>query len=497
MTVNEDMVVSPAIGRKIFKNVGFLLMGRFGGDAFTFVLFVVLARTYGQEGIGQYSFAMALAGFFITFSEFGLYDLSVKEMSRRVGPLGEYYGEIFSLRLILSVAVFGALLIVIPFLPFSSDTKIIIAIIGAYRVFTVLVDGFTAVFVAREEMHVAAFLDFSLRTVTAIGGIAIVMAGGSLAMAVASLPAVGFVQVLVAYGMVKKKHGRLSLAASSSLMAGKLREAIPYAISGLLTQLSSRVDIIFLTFLLGTAAAGIYNAAYRVVFVLMLLPEYASVAIFPLASRLYVNSKEELGLFYHQSLNISILLGLPAAAGLWLIAPNLIGLIFGEAFVESASLLRFLAGLLFLACLKTIMVIFLISSDQQRAVARSEWTGAWVNVLGNILLIPTFGIKGAAIATLISETIMLIIFAMRLKALFGWPSVASRLAMSGVATAAFCLPFLFFPSAPLGLVIPSSVLVYSGTLGLFKDIRRHEVRTFLNMCKAGSGGLLSTGQEIP
>ena len=49
---------------------------------FTFVLFVVLSRTFGQDGIGQYSFAMALTGFFGLFGDFGLYNLSVKEISR-------------------------------------------------------------------------------------------------------------------------------------------------------------------------------------------------------------------------------------------------------------------------------------------------------------------------------------------------------------------------------------------------------------------------------
>ena len=120
---------------------------------------------------------------------------------------------------------------------------------------------------------------------------------------------------------------------------------------------------------------------------------------------------------------------------------------------------------------------------------RTQWTGVWVNVLGNILLIPTIGIKGAAIATLMSETIMLIIFAMHLKPLFGWPRVGARLAMSAVATIMFCVPFAFFPSLSLGVVIPASALLYTGSLALFKEIRRSELRML--------GNLLATKSSKP
>ena len=68
--------------RGILDNAGTLTISRIASDLFTFAFFVVLSRIFGQEGIGQYSFAMALTGFFGLFGDFGLYNLSVKEISR-------------------------------------------------------------------------------------------------------------------------------------------------------------------------------------------------------------------------------------------------------------------------------------------------------------------------------------------------------------------------------------------------------------------------------
>jgi hypothetical protein len=55
--------------------------------------------------------------------------LSIKEMSRHTGELGEYYGGIFSLRLTLSIIVLSVLLLALPFLSFPHDTKLIIGLV--------------------------------------------------------------------------------------------------------------------------------------------------------------------------------------------------------------------------------------------------------------------------------------------------------------------------------------------------------------------------------
>lgn len=473
--------------RKIFQNFGFLTLGKTLGDAFFFLFFVVLSRFFGQEGIGQYSFAIALTGFFAVFSDLGLYSFSIKELSRRTNWLRDCYNKIISLRLILSAVAFGMLLLILPFLPFPRELKLIIAFIGAYQVISTLVSGFAAVFVAREDMLIAGLIEASLKAAAALAGIAVVMTGAGLVTTFATLPAVTAGQLLVVYVIVTKKYGRPRLVASTSSLTCLVREASPYALSLFLFQVYSRVDVLFLGFFIGMAAAGVYNVAYRVVFLLTFIPQFAAVAVFPLASRLYTKSREELEALYHKSLNLSILIGLPVASGVWLIAPDLIKLIFGATFVESASVLRILAGLLFLTFLSRIMGVFLMSCDRQVKRTRSQWTAVWVNVLGNMLLIPIFGIKGAAVATLFSETLLVILFAVRLRPVIGWPSISSRLVIGGVGVASFCIPFTIFPSLPLGVVIPASVLLYSVTLALFKDIRKNELRTLLGVLKGEPG----------
>ena len=428
---------TPSKAVQIFKNFSFLATGKVLGDIFTLTLFVVLSRVFGQEGIGQYSFAMAFTGFFAVFSECGLYSFTIKEISRCTDAFRDNYGRILLLRILLSVGVLSVLLLVLPFLPFSRETKLIIVFIGLYQVLYRLLNGFFAVLVAHEETHLVAMLEVSLRVVIALAGIGTVVGGGDLAMAVAALPITTFAQLIFAWRLVVRRHGRIELFPAWSFLIPTIRKVIPFAASGILYQFYARIDVVCLGFFLGAAAAGIYNVAYRVIFVLTFLSYFAGVALFPLASRLYVNSRQELDKLYHRSLNLTILVALPVAFGLWLTAPELINLLFGKNFHESVIVLRFLSGFFFLACLRSMMQPFLMSCDRQTEMAKSNWIAAVLNVLGNVLLIPSFGIKGAAAATLISETVMVVLLTLRLKAIFGWPRVGSRLVISGTATAVF------------------------------------------------------------
>jgi O-antigen/teichoic acid export membrane protein len=314
-------------------------------------------------------------------------------------------------------------------------------------------------------------------------------------MALTVLPAATCGHVLVAYAVVSIKYGRPKLGVSWSYVTQTLREAVPYALFVLLRQLSTRMDVVLLGFFLGAAASGVFNVAYRLIFLLLFLPYFAGLSLFPSASRLYTNSPTELKALYHKSLSLIVLFAVPTASGLWLVAPDLVILIFGETFTESALILRYLSWLILLAFVKSIMGIFLTSCDRQVDRTRGQWTAAWVNVLGNLILIPTIGIKGAAVATLISETLLVIIFATRLRAFFGWPRIASRLAMSGAAAMTFCALFTFVAPVAIGVVIPVSVLLYLGSLALFKDIRKNEIRTLIRLLQGESVSLVPTGQN--
>jgi O-antigen/teichoic acid export membrane protein len=458
-------------------------MGQVLGEAFTFVLFIFLSRYFGEAGVGAYSFAIGFTGFFVVFAEFGLAPLTIKEISRHINSFRDYYGRILLLRLALSVAVLAILALVVPFLPFTRDSKVIIVLIGGYQVFSTLATGLAAIFIAQEDAHLTAFVEFSLRAVTALAAILVILAGGGLIVTLAILPAVALGHLLVSYSIVTTRYGRPRLVASVSSLTHLARQGVPYALSLFLSHLYARIDVVLLGFLMGANAAGLYNVAYRLVFMLVLIPQLGSRAVFPQASKLYLDSRQDFKSLYNEFLNATVLIGLPMAAGLWLIGSELIILIFGESFTDSAPLLRLLAPMLFLNFVSQVMSIFLMSCDRQVERTKTMAAVAGASVVGNLALIPLFGIHGAAVAALASETLRVALFALELRGVVGWPKISSRLAIGMVGVASFCVPFTLLPSLSLGVVVPASGLLYLATLALFKETRENEIRSALRLLK--------------
>jgi O-antigen/teichoic acid export membrane protein len=465
---------------KIFRNFAYLTTGRLVGDLIVFLFFIVLARTFGQEGLGQYSFAMALTSILVVFSDFGIFNLSVKDISRQdEASIAEYYGRLLSLRLMLVLSVLFLLAVALPFLPFTTELKLTILLIGTYQVVLTLVDGFSAVFIARESMHISGLLDCSLRVTAAVGGIAIILLGGSLLWAIATLPIVTLLHVSIAYALTVRRFGVRPARIGPARMRQLLHDALPFAQRSLLALLASRIALVFIGFMLGEAAAGVFNAAYRIIFVLLFVTNFAGLSLFPVASHLHATAREELKALYCNSLAITLLVGLPMGAGIWLIANDLIVLLYGEEFAPSAGVLIWLAWLIPVGFLRSIMEAFLMATDRQKTVTRCYFYVACLGMVLHTAFPWVLGVEGSAIAALIAEILLVAILSIELMPLVDFRQIMSRVALSLTGILAFVLIINWIEPGSLAITIPAAAMIYAAILLASPGFRRGEFRSFV------------------
>jgi O-antigen/teichoic acid export membrane protein len=462
--------------RATLSNLSWLSFGRLCGDAATFVLLVVIARWYGEIGLGQYAFAMGFAIFYAILADLGLYVLFIRETGNVSVSIPEFFGRIFSVSLILSGLSIVLLLITFVLAPLPADTMIFILVIGLYQIIAKLTEGCATAFIVAQQTHISSLLEVASKAVAAGLAALLIVAGVSLPAALWVLPGVTLVQLAAAYGLLARRLGRPPLAWPGRELLPLARRLRTYVPSVLQVPVYARADVIILGFLVGTAGVGIYSAAFRIVYLLIMFANLASLSLFPVAARLYQTAPTDFAALYHGAFRVIVLLGLPAACGLWLIAPRLVVLIFGPEFVESASVLRLLCWLALLFPMRAILSVLLTSSDRQTARAKIEWLGAAIMWAACLLLIPLTGLYGAALAMLLAETVMVGAMLARLPAFLGWPDVGKRLLVSGLGIAAFYAPALAWPELPLALVIGLAVAIYLGVLSLSAEIRATEFR---------------------
>jgi O-antigen/teichoic acid export membrane protein len=460
--------------KKFFQNFGSLLTGKIIGDFFSFLFFITIAREFGERGIGQYSFAMALTAFIVIFADFGFFNLSIKEMGRHQDSAFEYFNKILFIRVVLSVSILITFFSILSFLSSTKETITVLAIIGIYQIFNSFVDGLSTIFIAREDMHLAGTIEASLRMITSLIGIIFIKIKFNLYITLCVLPVISFLYIIFTCYLITWKYEKPRLVLSFSHFYPILRDAVPYGLSAILRRLATRIDVVFLGIFLGANAVGIYNVGFRVVFLLFIIPRFVGTTLLPVLSRLFQGSIKDLHAAYHQSLNFTCLISLPVAAGLWLIAPEIIELFFGEDFIDSVIVLRCLAWLFLLAFFHSVAGTFLIACDQQMNYTKNQWIAACANVLGNIVLIPIYGVIGAAISTLLSEALLVLLIIIRLKEMFGWPLIWSRIGIGSLAAAAFVVFIVSYEINSLLIVIPVSILLYCSIVSMFKAIRENE-----------------------
>jgi len=460
----------------ILRSFGWLTVGRVIGDLATFVLFVLISRIFGKEGIGTYSFAIALTGVFAALSELGTTTFTIRELAHSSEGFAFLFGRVIVLRLLLLLVAASLLAVTLPLLPFPREVLVIVALIGGYQLLYQVLMGLGAVFIAHGRSTVAAGLEALFRIATGGAAIAAALLGAGLNLTVSTMPLIALLTVLVGYVLVEREFGRPTLVRSSSLVYQIAREVLPYGLSTLFAQVQQRLDVILLGLVLGAVAAGVYNVAFRSVFMLLFIPYLFGISLLPFIARLHAASSSKLPQLYRRSLNLAVLLGLPAAAGVTLVAPDVIRLVFGDEFLDSVPLLRLLAWLFLIAFLRFVTGAFLTACGRQTQRTRAQGRTLVLAVVLYSILIPLYGPTGAALGALTVETLLVVLFARQLVPVVGWPRITSRVIMSAAATATFVAVFAFFSAAPLLVVVVGSVVLYSAVLLVFPQIRREELR---------------------
>lgn len=459
----------------ILRNFGYLTVGRLLGDAFAFMFLVVLARVYGNEGVGHYGFALALTSVLVVLADFGLHNRSVKDISRDRAQFTAYYGRRVALRLMLCGAAFALLAMVVAadLRWFRGELRWVIALIGTYQILLSLIDGIYVTFVAHEDMRSCAILEFSLRSTTSLLAIAIALMDGSLIWTVASLPVVTAIHVALGWRYAVKRFGSLRITINVREARDILRGAVPYALHSLLGQFATRTTIVFVGLLMGAAPAGLFNAAYRVVFLMLMLPTMAGLAVFPVASRLHASAPQEFVRLCRSALGLAVLVSMPMAVGMWLIAPRLVHVLYGQDFGASVEILQWLSGMIVLVFLRMLLEYLLVACERQKDVTIVHLVVTGASLIAHYALIEAFGLVGAAGAMLTLEALLVLSMGTMLIRRIGWPRIGSRVVISVTGSLAFCVP-LVVADLPLAATIPIAILIYLGVILIFRDIRLGE-----------------------
>jgi O-antigen/teichoic acid export membrane protein len=476
-------------GKRVIKNsvapIALNLFNRGIDFAFAFIMLRIL----GPADAGIYYYAIVIFGWFDIVTNFGLNTLLTREVSRHPEAAGRYLYNTSILR--LGLAVLGVpLLLLVLFLrnttvePGLDDTAIVaIVLLYAGLIPNSISTGLTALFYAFEKAeYPAAMTTVSTLVKVSLGLAALLLGGGVVGLAGASI-ATNFVTFLLlsrlAWPLVRNNWHP---SPDGQFQRTMLREAWPLMINHLLATVFFRSDIVLMEAINGVAVVGVYSTAYKWLDALNIIPAFFTMALLPMMSRQAQEDRAGLRRNHIFGLKLLLLAALPIATVTTFLAYALVGLLGGAAFLpDGAIALQLMIWSIPIGWMNSLTQYVLIALDRQRRITGAFIAAVGFNVGANLLLLPQFSFRAAAVTTIISEAVLFGLFLWLLRDVLSgvnWMTLIMRPVLAtGVMVAVIGLLWGQLPAASL----LAGVAAYVLALGVLRPFDRDELSRLIRL----------------
>jgi O-antigen/teichoic acid export membrane protein len=256
--------------------------------------------------------------------------------------------------------------------------------------------------------------------------------------------------------------------------------------SGLIV-LYVRGDTILLSLMRGDEMTGWYSAATRFFTLFAFVPRSIMGAVLPVMALQSIqrDSTKALSKSYSRSFRFLFITGLPLALGMGLLAEPIVGLLYGDQFLEAVPAIQILMLALMASFVNFAGTHALVSLNRERAVLGISAASLAINFALNLLLIPFLGHIGAAVTSVASEGLVLVLQLRLLNQELGHTAIVRGLVkplIAGLAMAGFLLAFR--DVSVVALIVPAGV-IYLGILLLLRAFHADEVEIFRTLLPQG------------
>lgn len=373
-----------------------------------FILVPVISRILGAEDFGKYNLATTIMFFAVLMDDFGLNMWLTREISKRREEAQRYFSYAAGLKvaLILAAVLFVAVLVQVS--PYDRLTVQTIWIFTLYAVLISFRDLMVAVFRAHEEMIWETIVLGVERTLITALGIIVLLSGGRLVALSWIFVLAALISIVISF-VLTLRFVRPAVAMDVKVFWAFFRGAWVFGISMFLTTIYTRIDMMMLSVMKEPAVWGWYAAAHKLLDFTNVVPSILMIATFPTLARLSASSQQELSLLFTRGFKYLFVLGLPIIPGVFLLSDSMVRVYYGDQFLPAITTLQVFGLTAAILFLNIYAAGLFGATNHQSKLVLIQTLGLLLNAAANYLLIPKYAHFGAALATVITEGIVLAI----------------------------------------------------------------------------------------
>lgn len=438
-----------------------------------------VSRVLGTTGIGINAFTNSITQYFVLIGSMGLSLYGNREVAYVRDDKKKLSALFWELTILRAVLTFFAALLYTGFILISKEYQVYYWI-QMITLIASLVD-ISWFFQGLENFKVSVLRNFFVKVVSLIFIFTMVKHHSDVGLYIFIIAASTFVGNLTLWPYLRREI--VGIHIPDLHIARHIGPMIRLFIPQIAMQLYLQVNKTMLKYLVDVEASGFYDNADKIVKMILALVTSTGTVMLPYVANSFAQGlKEKVQRALNMSLQITLAMAFPAAAGVAAVAPEFVTLYFGPSFNAVAPLMMIESIIIVWIGISSVVGNqYLLPTNQLNAYTNSIVLGSVVNIILNFPLIELFGTPGAMWATMIAEFLVAgsQLWAIRHQVVFHdlfsetWKYLVSALVMLGgvrltmVAASAYSLTLRLVAGIGVGVVTYVAILLLLRPHNLF------------------------------
>lgn len=396
---------------KIRRNSLFSFLSTLARVVANFILFWLIARYYSEEIFGQFSFAQSVSTTFLIFADFGFDILLITEVSRKKNQAAFLFQKYYSLKFVFSIAALVLMWGIALIIPISLQTRILIFLFSFFMIFSALSNFIFAFFKGYEKLEYEASISLGINLMLIISVLTLVILKSSIIVISVFFIISRITGFLLAISRIKKINVDISFKLVKNGLWDDKNRILVYGLFLLFNNLFFQIDTLLLGLWKGEYEVGVYQAVFKLVLLPLIIPDIFSNAFMPTLSRLFssdITKWEKTGFLLNK---ILIAIAIPVSLIFFVFADKIVIILYGgQKYLEAIPVLRILSITFFLRFSFETFSLMLTTSNR---IPLRMWVvliATTLNIILNYFFINIYGVFGAAVVSLISNSLVLVVY---------------------------------------------------------------------------------------
>lgn len=388
--------------KRIIRNAKWIVICKIAQSLIQLPISMLMARYLGPSNYGLIGYAGAVVAFFVPITMLGLQNTLIKELVETPESEGEIIGTALAMDTVSACLCFVCISLLVSAINLGETETIVVCVLYSISLFFRVLELMNCWFQYKLASKFPSIVMLCSYIVVSLYKIYILVAAKGIYW-FAVINSIEFALNGILFVIGYRKLGGSKFAFSWPMMKRLFSRGRFYVLSAMMVTVFQNTDHIMLKTMVGEYENGIYTAAVTCSVVVQFLYTALTDSMRPVVLQCKKNNEQNYEKQIACLYSMIIYMSFVQIAGFSIFSKLVVRILYGEAYLQAASVLRICVWQFLFSYLGVVRNIWILAEGKQNMLWKINLAGMLTNVVGNALMIPYYGAMGAAGVSLLTQ----------------------------------------------------------------------------------------------